>query len=193
MAGNALADRREGVSGELFEDVVEAVNRFLRESPRDRWIRARCAPDTIDLEEEGGARPDGLHEDRRRSRNQRRRSEQIPRPHVSHGDLATVAGMHVDAKQALDDDGKRFGLRFGIHGLAGRELDDPSAIEQRLDCFCRQGRPTSALQHAEDVTGCGLLRQHWLRAVDELRRAARGDPPFNMILGSLIFSLNLAL
>ena len=71
-----------------------------------------------------------LHEDRRRSANECRHTQQITRSYIPHGDLAAVAGMHVDAKQTVHDDGQSFSVRFRIHGMAGREVDDPSAGDQ---------------------------------------------------------------
>ena len=112
MACDALADRRERISGKLFEHVVEPMNRLLRERPRQRRIVPRRALDAIDVEEEGRAGRHRLHEDRCRSANQCRHTQQIARSNVAHGDLAAVSGVHVDAKQTVHDDGQSFSVRF---------------------------------------------------------------------------------
>ena len=55
MAYDALADRRERVSRELFEDVVQSMNGLFSERPRQRRIVLRSTFDTIDIEEKRGA------------------------------------------------------------------------------------------------------------------------------------------
>jgi hypothetical protein len=55
MAYDALADRRERVSRELFEDVVQSMNGLFSERPRQRRIVLRRTFDTIDIEEKRGA------------------------------------------------------------------------------------------------------------------------------------------
>jgi hypothetical protein len=77
VARDALADRRKCISGKLLQDIVEAVNRFLRECPCQRRIVPRRALHAIDFEEERTAVRHCLHEDRRRSANQCRRTQQI--------------------------------------------------------------------------------------------------------------------
>ena len=52
MACDALADRRERISRELFEHVVESMDRLFGERPRHRCIAARRSFDPIDIEEE---------------------------------------------------------------------------------------------------------------------------------------------
>ena len=76
---------------------------------------------------------------------ERRHTQQIAGSNIPHGDLATVAGVHVDAQQTPHDDGQSLGVRFRIDGLAGWEFDDPSAADQRLNRVGRSRRPRSAL------------------------------------------------
>ncbi len=167
MACDALADRRERISGKLFQDVVESVNRLLRERPRQRRIVPRRAFDTIDVEEERSAGGHRLHEDRCGSGNQRRHTQQIAGSNVAHGDLAAISGMHVDAQQAPHDDGQSFGVRFRIDGVAGGEFDDPSTVDERFDGSSRDRSPTSASEqsteaHGREVTR-RLIRRHRVR------------------------------
>jgi len=83
----------------------------------------------IGVEEERIAGRHGLHEDRCRSRNQGRRTQQIARSDVAHTNLAAVSCEHVDAQQAVNDDGQSFSVCFRIHGVAGWELDDLPAAD----------------------------------------------------------------
>jgi hypothetical protein len=169
MACDALADRCKRVSGELFEDIVQSMNRFFRERPRHRCIAPRRSLDSIEIEEKDGGDCYGLHEDRSGPANERRHAEQITRPYIPHGDLAAVTGMHVDAKQTLQDDGQPLSVRFGVHGMARREFDDPPAVDQRFDCSNRNGRPTSASQQINDVHGCALAARLTWRARHPIR------------------------
>lgn len=97
----------------------------------------------IGVEEERIAGRHGPHEDRCRSRNQRRRTQQIARSNVAHANLTAVSREHVDAQQAVNDDGQSFSVCFRIYGVAGWELDDPPAADQRFDGRNRNRGPTS--------------------------------------------------
>ena len=130
MACDALPNRREGVSRELFEHVVQAMNRLLCERPRHRRIMVSRSFHASDIEEERGAGRHGLHEYRRGPPDERRNPQQSTGPYVSNGDLAAVAGIHIHAKQPLENDGQSFSVRFGVHNLRGREFDDAPILDQ---------------------------------------------------------------
>ena len=133
MACDPLAHRRERVTREFFEDVVQSMHRLFRERPRHRCVVVRGASDTLDIEEECLGGHHSLHKDRSGSSNECRRAEQITDAYIPHGDLTAVGGMHVDAKQTLYKDGQSFCVRFRVHSMASRALDDPSADDQRFD------------------------------------------------------------
>jgi polyisoprenoid-binding protein YceI len=160
MPCHALSDRRKRVSGELFEDIVQPMNRLFRERPRHGCIAARRSFHSPDIEEKRCGGCDGLHKHRRGSANECRHTQEIARPYIPHGDLAPVAGMHVHAKQTLQDDGQSLRGRFGVHGLSGWEFDDPSTVDQRFDRCNRDRSPTSASEQSQYARGREVLE--WL-------------------------------
>ena len=126
MSRDALADACESISDELFEDIVQSMNAFLRERPGQRRVDTRRTFDLVEVEEEGFAWRHRLHEDGCGTANQRWHPEQIPCSDISDGDLPAVTGVHVDAQQAVHHDGQSFSVRFRIHRTTGPEVDDSS-------------------------------------------------------------------
>ena len=141
VARDALADRRECVSGELLEHVVQPMGRFHGECPSERRVGERRAFDRRDVEEERRTGRHCLHEHRRGARNQRRYTEQITCSNIPHGDLAPVTRVHVNAQEAQRDDGQCLGVGLGIHGMTGGKFYAASAFDQRLNPFRRHRRP----------------------------------------------------
>jgi hypothetical protein len=133
MACDSLPDRGERIAREFFEHVVQPMNRFFRERPRERRIVARGSRDALDIEKEGRYGYDRLHEDGCRSSDERRHTQKIPGPDVSHRDLPAVAGMHIDTKQTAHHNGQSLGVRFGVHRMTGWEFGDAPTVDQRFD------------------------------------------------------------
>src|SRR4029453_3211088 len=79
--------------------------------------------------------------------------------------------MHVDAKQALKDDGQAYGVRFGVYGLASRKFSDLPALDERFDRLDRQRRPTSPSKQSNDAGACEFgARKGWMRHLIRLER-----------------------
>src|SRR5262245_10145010 len=177
MAGDSLADRRKRVPREFFEHVVQATNRLFREAPRNRRIVARCAPYVIDVEEEGGPCCYRLHENRSRPTDQGRHTEEITGANIAHGDLPAGGRMHIDAKQAAEDDGQLFSVRFGIHGVARREFRDAPALDHRFARRSRQLRPATAAKQTNDAVGRQFTARldRWTHHRIRLERNVRND------------------
>jgi hypothetical protein len=131
--------------------VVQTLNGFLRKGPCDRRIAARDSFDAIRLEEKCLTRHDRLHEHWRRSADEGWHTEEVARTNIADRDLPAVAGVHVDAKQAAENDRESLGIRFRIERVTGAKLDGPSALEQRLDHRGRQRCPDSRSKQTDDA------------------------------------------
>ena len=161
MARDALADRGERIACQLFEHVIQAMNRFFRQDPGNRRIVAPRSFDAIEIEKEGSPRHKRLHEDGSRSADERRHTQKIASANISHGHLPTVARMHIHAKQTVQDDGQAFRVRFRVNSVARCELRDPPVFDERFDRLHRQRRPTSALKETNDVDRCFPRDLNW--------------------------------
>jgi hypothetical protein len=138
MARDTLANGRERVARELFKRVIQSVHRLLRECPRERCVLVCRSFHTTHIEEERGAGRHGLHKHRRRPANERRNTKQVTGPYIPNGDLPAVAGMHVNAEKALQNDRQSFRVGFRVHDMPSREFDDAPALSQRFDRSSRQ-------------------------------------------------------
>src|SRR5215207_4619023 len=122
MPDDPLANSRERISCELLENIVQTVDRFLSEDPGDRRVRPREVLYARRVHEVHSAVGHRLHTNRRRTADERRRTEQTAPANIADRDLATVAGVHVDAEKALDDDADALLIGLGIDGQPCREI-----------------------------------------------------------------------
>lgn len=58
--------------------------------------------------------------------------KQITGTDVPDGHLTAVAGMHVHAQEAVDDDGQFLSAGFRVDRMSRRKLGEPSAGDERL-------------------------------------------------------------
>ena len=108
----------EGVSRELFEDIVQTADGLLGEHPGHSRVLARDALHLQEIHEIHRAVRQCLHEDRRRAGDERGRTEQTTRPNVADGDLTAVAREHVDTEKPLDDYPEALGIGLLVDGRA---------------------------------------------------------------------------
>ena len=72
----------------------------------------------------------------------------------------------------MQDDGQADGVRFGVHGMAGRKFRDSPALDERVDSLDRQRRPTSASKEPDD-SGTRELRARLKGSIRHLTRLER--------------------
>jgi hypothetical protein len=48
-----------------------------------------------------------------------------------------VAGMHINAKQTVQNNGQSFSVGLAVHHVPGREFDDPPPLDHQFDRFSR--------------------------------------------------------
>jgi hypothetical protein len=96
-----------------------------------------CSFHASNIEEERGTGRHRLHKYWCGPADERRDAEQLTGPYIPNRDLTPVAGMHIDAKQTLYNDGESFVVGFGVDDMPTREFDDPPSRGQRFDCSDR--------------------------------------------------------
>jgi hypothetical protein len=132
MADYALPDSCEGVSRELFEDIVQTADGLLGEHPGHGRILSGEALHPRDVHEVHRAVRQCLHEDRRRTRDERGRTEQVAAPNVADRDLAAVAREHVHAEQPSDEYPEALCIRLFVDGHAHGNVELPAGGRETL-------------------------------------------------------------
>ena len=103
---------------------------------------------------------------------------------IPHGNLAPVAGMHVHAKQTLQDDGQSLSGRFGVHGADRMGIRRPVRRRSGIRRCDRDRSPTSASKQSNEADGREVtgrliwLSRHWARLPPVWVLPAGLHPPF---------------